>query len=103
MEADVLDIDRLTLPTVDPAEIIGTKFIKEIHGHPHKCKVMEELDDAKYLVRVGDGQREEILTYNKILSHADQKENHEDNDQAITFKAILDHCRGRGRKYEVLV
>ena len=29
-EADVLDIDRLSLPTVDPAEIIGTKFIKEI-------------------------------------------------------------------------
>ena len=63
-EADVIDIEKLSLPTVDPADIIGTKFIKEIHGHPHKCEVTEALDDAKYLVKVGDGQREEILTYN---------------------------------------
>ena len=104
-EADVLDIDRLSLPTIDPTEIISTKFIKEIHGHPHKCEVVEELDNAKYLVKVGDGQCEEILTYNKILSHTHthQKETLDNNDQTFMFESILDHCKGKGRKYEVLV
>ena len=53
------------------------------------------LDNAKYLVKVGDGQCEEILTYNEILSHTDKKENPDDNDQTFTFESILDHCRGR--------
>ena len=55
-EVDCLDIERLTLPTVDPTNILGAKFIKSVHGHPHKCEVIEELDDAKYIVRIGDGQ-----------------------------------------------
>ena len=50
-----------------------------------------------------DGQHEEILTYNEILSHTDQKENLEDNDQMLMLEPILNHCRGKGRKYEVLV
>ena len=88
---------------MDPADIIGTKFIKEIHGHPHKCKVTEALDDTKYLVKVGDGQQEEILTYNEILNQQDQQENTDNNDKTFMFESILDHCRGQGRKYEVLV
>ena len=45
-EVDCLDINRLTLPTVDPTNILGAKFIKEVHSHPHKCEVIEELDDS---------------------------------------------------------
>ena len=102
-EADVLDIDRLKLPVVDPSVIIGTKFIKEIHGHPHKCEVMEELDDSKYIIRIGDGQRGDIVMYNEILNRMERGNNPEDNDQVYTFETILDHRMAKNRKYEVLV
>ena len=37
------------------------------------------------------------------MAYADRKNNPEDNDQAFTFETILDHRKGKSRKYEVLV
>ena len=47
------------LPTFDPLEIVGKKFIKTHNGFPHQAKVLEPMDDgSKFLVALGDGDRE---------------------------------------------
>ena len=74
-EVDHLDIYKLNLPIMDPQDMLGRKFIKEVYSQPHKCEVIKELDDAEYLIRVGDGQHGELLTYNKILDHANCQNN----------------------------
>ncbi len=102
-EVDHLDQSRLRLPTIDPNQIMGKQFIKNVHGNPHKAKVIEELEEGKYLVKIGDGEREEILTYNEILDYIDTKENEEDNENMFIFESILDHRIGKDKKYEILV
>ena len=70
---------------------------------PHKVKVMEELQDNKFLVQIGDGKREEILTYNEIIEYVDNALNPEEQDQAFGFQGIIDHRTNPCRKMEVLV
>ena len=56
------------MPTIDPNNIVGFQFIKEHNEFPLKAKVLESLDNgSKYLVALGDGDQEEILTYNEIM------------------------------------
>ena len=98
-----LDIDCLRLPTVDPKEVIGRTFIKNVQGQLHKFKVIEETDEQKYLCQIGDSHREEILNYNEIMDHVNRKRNCEECEETFSFDNILQHRKGRDRKYEVLV
>ena len=102
-ESDCIDKDKLTLPTINPENIVGKKFIHIINDNPHKAKVIEELEDRKYLVQIADGEQEEILTYNEILNKLDTDYNHRDNDAVQMFKDIVDHKKKGKGKYEVLV
>ena len=102
-ECQHLDIDCLRLPTVDPKEVIGRTFIKNVQGQPHKFKVIEETDEHKYLCQIGDSHREEILNYNEIMDHANHKRNREEYEETFAFDNILQHRKGKDRKYEVLV
>ena len=91
------------LPTFDPSDIVGKKFLKDVNGSPHKAEVVEEVDQINFKVVIGDGDREEILTYNEIMDFVDKKWNPEDNDQTFMFESILDHRKAKNGKYEVLV
>ena len=88
---------------MDLQDILGRECIKEIHSHPHKFEFIEELDDAKYLFRVGGRQHEEILTYNKILDNTNCQNNLEEYNETFVCKTILDHRQAKNRKYKVLV
>jgi hypothetical protein len=50
-------------------DIIGKQFIKTHNGFPHKAEVLQPMEDGtKFLIALGDGEREEILTYNEIMN-----------------------------------
>ena len=84
------------LPTFDPQDIIGKKFIKHHNGIPHKAEVLEPMEDgAKFLVALGDGDREEIMTYNDILNLVEE-ELDEDNEHVWSFEAVLGHRKHNG-------
>ena len=68
-EVDELDIDCLNLLSVDPNNLLGKTFNKDIHGDPHKFKIIEETEEGKYLCQVGDGEHEDMLTYNEVMDH----------------------------------
>ena len=54
---------------IDPENMIGFQFVKEHNGFPHKAKVIEEMEElGKFLVAIGDGDREEIIEYNEIMN-----------------------------------
>ena len=89
-EVDNLDIDCLTLPTVDPNELLGKPFIRDVHGSPHKFKVIEETDEGKYLCQVGDSHCEEILTYNEVMDHVHKQRSRDKYDNTFAFDSILD-------------
>src|SRR5215210_256288 len=58
-----------TFSTVDPQHLIGFQFTKNHNEFPHKAHAIEQLEDkTKYLVSLGDGGREEIMTYNDIMN-----------------------------------
>jgi len=91
-------------PTIDPNNIVGYQFIKNHNGFPHKAKVIEPMEDGtKYLVALGDGEREEILTYNEILNLVEAQLDESEEEQAWAFEAILDHRKNKKGKYEILV
>ena len=62
---DTLNISQLNLPEFNPQDLLGKEDIKDINGHPHKIKVKEQIEEGKYLAEVGDGTKEEIVTYKK--------------------------------------
>ena len=65
-------------------DILGRKFIKNVHGDPHKAEVKEQLDETRFLVSIGDGEREEIMTYNEIHDYV-EKAVSEDQDDLFIF------------------
>ena len=68
-------------PIIDFLNIIGYQFVKTYNGFPHKAKVIELMEDeTKYLVALGDGDREEIMTYNETLYLAENQMSKEDDD-----------------------
>ena len=91
------------LPTFDPLEIVGKKFIKTHNGFPHQAKVLEPMyDGSKFLVALGDGEREEIMTYHEIMDLVETKLDEENDAQAWSFETILDNGKQNG-KWEILV
>jgi hypothetical protein len=70
---------------------------------PHQAKVLEPMEDgSKFLVALGDGDREEIMTYHEILDFVETQLEDDNDAQAWSFKTILDHRKQKG-KWEILV
>ena len=89
---------------IDPENMIGFQFVKEYNGFPHKANVSEELEESgKFLVGIGDGDREEIMEYNEIMNFVKDYLTQEKDDQACTFEAVLDHRKTKKGKYELLI
>jgi len=111
--ADVVDVTQRKLPTVDPIDIIGRTFLRprEIDGSLHRAEVMRRVETVdgeteQYLVRLGDGTREEVMTYDAIVQQLDEqftREAEQDEfDRTWIFKSIKDH-RKNGTTWEVLM
>ena len=98
------------IPTVNPMilpapkDIVGFQFIKKHNGFPHKAKVIETMDEGdKFLVSLGDGEREEIITYNEILGLVEAQLDQDEGKQTWTFESILDHRKTKKGGNEILI
>ena len=110
-EVDAIDPDNLRLPVVDPLDLLGTSFVKADtdSGEQYKTTVLRQVDDdednepmqAKFVVGIGDGDREEIMTYNAILEHLNKHvEATQDQDDGFArhiYKAIVGHKKVKGK------
>ena len=59
---------------MDPNELLGKTIIKDVHGNPHKSKIIEESEEGNDLCQVSDSHCEEILTYNEVMEHVHNKQ-----------------------------
>ena len=100
--SDSIPINQLRLPHIQPEDLIGFKFVSKIGEDAFSAQVKEKLEDERYLVSFGDGQREEVMSYNTIMEHVNDL-NMADSDGMWTFEKILDHRKGKHKKFEVLV
>ncbi|MGH7954713.1 MAG: reverse transcriptase domain-containing protein [Gloeomargaritales cyanobacterium] len=97
---------RATLQ-VDPKDLVGYRFIKDFRGDPFAARVVEHLEDGRYRVELGDGDREEIMVYNDLVQLADRRitDDPDDGERVWIYDDISDHrpIRGRSNQWEVLV
>jgi hypothetical protein len=95
-----------TNPTLTPPEnMAGYKFITNHQGFPHRATVVGPLeqDPTKYLVELGDGDRQEIMTYQQIMDLVEDQLDTDENTKLWTYESILDHRKNNKNKFEVLV
>ena len=91
---------RLKLPKFSPDELLGQTFIQQDDdGINYSAKVVKRINDKdsanhqniKFLVEIGEGKYEEILTYNEISNLIEEQESTDDGDRRWTFTDILEH------------
>ncbi len=111
--AEVVDPTQLRLPTLDPLDLIGRTFLRErdVDGTIHRAEVIkriEGLDDAtdQFLVRLGDGTREDVMTYDAVVHALDQQllreANQSEEEKIWIFHEVMSHRRN-GRTWDVLI
>ena len=103
---DIADLDinpsDLKLPRFSPDELIGKLFVRDLEdGKSYRARVVRKIMDQdaenhkniKFLVELGDGEFDEILTYNKLCDMIEKIEHQEDHPEEPkwTFQSILDH------------
>jgi len=81
-------LPNMTLPSIDPDQLIGYTFTAEHAGITQKAKVMEQISDTTYNVEYADGN-DDHLTYKEIISMPNREE--EEGTHLWTFKKITDH------------
>ncbi|MGH3053882.1 MAG: chromo domain-containing protein, partial [Gaiellaceae bacterium] len=92
---------------VDPKDLVGYRFITDFRGEPFAAKVVEHLENGKFRVELGDGEREEIMIYNDLIELVERQipYNQEDVSRVWVYDDILDHrlIKGKSHQYKVLV
>ena len=89
---------------IDPENMIEFQSVQEHNDFLHKAKVIEKMEEpGKFLVAIGDGDREEIMEYNEIMNFVEDQISNEEDDQAWTFEAILDHRKNKNGQYDLLI
>ena len=98
----VVNPSDLKLPKFTPQELIGQTFTHDIgDGKAYKAKVVRQIMDkeaedrkqVKFLIEIGDGELEELISYHELADIIEKQEEDELNplDKVWTFKAIRDH------------
>jgi hypothetical protein len=119
-----LDINPsdLKIPCFSPEDFIGKLFVRDLDdGNSYRAKVVCKIIDQnsenhaniKFLAELGDGEFDEIITYNKLCDILSNLEDQEENQEEPkwTFTAILGHQGPltyshpdyKGSNYNVLV
>ena len=106
-ETDCLDPSRLKLPTIDPELLMGFTYIHDEDGDKYRAEVIQRLEDQdKYIVKIGDSGKEEIVDYLTLVDHYlkefNEAEEEEDGEKFWIYKAIIGH-RKKGSRWEILV
>jgi hypothetical protein len=103
---DHIETGRLKLPSIDPDDLSGYHFVKEVNGDQYRAEVIGRLEDTdKFRLQIGEeGNREELIEYNDLLEaiERDLNDSPDDGERLWTFSDILNHRTYQG-KQEVLV
>ena len=93
----------LKLPKFLPEDLLGLTFLREMDdGKAYRAKIVRQIIDneaanhkkIKFLVEIGEGQFDEILTYNMLSDIVEQQQEREEEDpdnKVWTFVSIKDH------------
>ena len=113
--SDHIDPSVLKLPNLNPDELIGKTFLRkqDIDGSIHRAEVMKRINTIdgevdQFLVSLGDGTREDIMTYNAILDQIEKQARMEqdvgEDEIYYGFKAIGDHRKSpETNKWEIRI
>ncbi|MGH3053775.1 MAG: hypothetical protein ACRDL7_02215, partial [Gaiellaceae bacterium] len=92
---------------IDPRDLVGYKFITDVRGDSFSAQVTENLDNERFVVALGKGEREEIMLYNDLVQLVEKQitDDPDDGDCVWMYDAILDHrpLQGKAKQWEVLV
>ena len=116
--------DAIKLPKFSPEELIGMTFLKtspDGEGDSMRAKVVHQIMDRdaenhqqiKFLLSLGDGELEELISYNKLCDLITEQMESKGTcyGEIYTFKSILDHqgplkchdSKYKGSQWNVLV
>ena len=95
-------IPNMTLPSIDPDQLIGYTFTVEHAGNSQKAKVMEQISDTIYNMEYADGN-DDHLTYEEIINMLNRRKK-EEGTHLWTFEKITNHRKNtiNGKQVEVL-
>ena len=115
------------MPTFDPSDLIGRTFLlpPEENGERHRAKVTRKVveiidqEDGKrveninFILDIGNGKVEELISYNQLLEHLENAQDHDMgmDQELFKFRAIIGHqgpllasdLDWKGSKYNVQV
>jgi len=88
--------DDIRFPTVDPSTIFGKIVTVDHQGSPYRAVVTGTNVDGKYVLKIDEGNREELRTYSEICDLiANQTAPDDDPDRIWTFTDIMAHRRNK--------
>ena len=95
------------MPTFDPSDLIGRTFLlpPEENGERHRAKVTRKVveiidqEDGKrveninFILDFGNGKVEELISYNQLLEHLENAQDHDMgmDQELFKFRAIIGH------------
>ena len=100
-------------PTSDPVEfnpqeMIGYEFVHNIEGHGYRAKVVDYFEhEKKFMISLGDGAKEDIVSYSEIIDAVNKRLGDDDGDdphEVLWFlDCLVDHKRNTDGSYSVKV
>ena len=95
------------MPTFDPSDLIGRTFLlpPEENGERHRAKVTRKvveiidqedgkrIENINFILDIGNGKVEELISYNQLLEHLENAEDHDMgmDQELFKFRAIIGH------------
>ena len=95
------------MPTFDPSDLIGRTFLllPEENGERHRAKVTRQVveiidqdngqrvENIKFIIDIGNGKVEELISYNQLLEHLENAQDHDMGmaQELYRFIAIIGH------------
>ena len=92
------------MPTFDPSDLIGRTFLlpPEENGERHRAKVTRKVVDQEegkrveninFILDIGNGKVEELISYNQLLEHLENAQDHDMgmDQELFKFRAIIGH------------
>ena len=95
------------MPTFDPSDLIGRTFLlpSEENGERHRAKVTrkvveiidqedgQRVENINFILDIGNGKVEELISYNQLLEHLENAQDHDMgmDQELFKFRAIIGH------------
>ena len=95
------------MPTFDPSDLIGRTFLlpPEENGERHRAKVTRKvveiidqedgkrIENINFILDIGNGKVEELISYNQLLEHLENAQDHGMgmDQELFKFRAIIGH------------